>query len=184
MVGEFADRLVLASAVSVVAVLSGATAHASATRVASTPPPECPASSTVAIALKQRIRKLSSSVVPYGDGQGTNGEERTCIYTTVGGTSLTVRLSSGAQILAFVDAEDAAESTAATGYGRGSTVGAEVIPVFGAGNDAWAIKTGGTLAALYGQNSILITAPKASVAEMKALATRALGIPSPVDKGT
>lgn len=166
-------------------VLALSAAHASTTPVGPTPvPPKCPAPSIVAIALKQGIRKQSSTIVAYGDQQGTNGETRTCIYTTAAGRALTVRLSSGAQILAFVDAEDAAESTAATGYGTGSTVGADVIPVFGTGNDAWAIRNGGTLAALYGQNSILITAPKASVAEMKALATRALGIPSPVDKGT
>jgi hypothetical protein len=133
------------------------------------------------------VRKLDSTISTYSDGDArnvqTSGARRTCIYTTDAGKTLTVTLSSGAQVLAFVDAEDAAMSKAGTSYGGGSVVPATVVTAFGPGNDAWAIKGGGSLSALYKSVALVITAPHASVHQLENLASKTLGIPYAVDNG-
>jgi hypothetical protein len=149
------------------------------------PPPPCPAASLVGAKLQVKVARHASSVVSYSDGQGVEGARRTCSYTTRGEGTVTVQLSSGAQVLAFVDAEDSATDLP-TGYQNHSHVTKQIIPVFGLGNDAWAMKavTGepAVLSALYHTRVIVIAAPTATIGQMEALAKSTLGIPTPDEK--
>jgi hypothetical protein len=167
------------AAVGVLALVSAAAGQA-----AKKPPVArlCPLKAIVAATLKQRIVSKTESVVSYSDGQGIDGSRRTCTYLTGRGTTITVILSAGAQVLGFVDAEDAALGIN-TGYQSRQQRKAEVVPVFGRGNDAWALKGGGSLSALYKTDAIVIDAPHTTVPQLVALAQATLGIPSPNAKG-
>ncbi len=124
--------------------------------------------------LKQTVTGTKQTLTPYTNSIDVHGQIRQCIYKTSLGTTITVAVTSGAQILAFVDAENAAFE-ANTGYQNSQVLKKHVIPVFGQGNDAWAIKEGGTLAALYQSNSVVITAPYTTVAQPKRSSRRCSG---------
>ncbi len=171
----------LAAALGVLILIGPAARGASAAGAKATPKP-CPPPAIVTRTLKQTIVKAWSNVVTYSDGQGIDGARRTCTYTTKDGRTISVILSAGAQVLAFVDAEDAA-SGAQTGYGANSHAQVEVVPVFGKGNDAWAAKNGGSLSALYENHAIVIDAPRTTIAQLVALAKATLGIPNPNQTG-
>jgi hypothetical protein len=148
-------------------------------------PPACPSASLVTAKLNHKIVKHESSLAHFTDGQGVEGARRTCTYTTSQGDSVMVQLSTGAQVLAFVDAEDSATDLP-TGYQNHSHVTAQIVPVFGLGNDAWALKPAPgqptVLSALYHTRAIVIAAPKTSIGRLAALAKATLGVPTPDQK--
>jgi hypothetical protein len=162
----------------VLAVGSAALAQAKAPPVAK----PCPPVKVIESTLAQPISRLSQSNAAYSDGQGVDGARRTCTYITKKGSTIIVMLSAGAQVLGFVDAEDAAFE-ANTGYQDTQKTTKKLIPVFGSGNDAWAVKGGGSLSALYKTDAIVILAPHTTVKQLKALAQATLGIPSATAKG-
>ncbi len=165
--------MVVVAAGSLVAGAAAARATASKTPVAKA----CPSPALIQATLKQTVTGTKETLTPYTNSIDVHGQIRQCIYKTSLGTTITVAVTSGSQILAFVDAENAAFE-ANTGYQNASVLKKHVIPVFGRGNDAWALKEGGTLAALYQSNSVVITAPYTTVAQLKTLVQAMLGIPS------
>jgi hypothetical protein len=170
---ERALALVTAVAVAVGVAASG---QAATTPVAK----KCPLSATVAAKLKVKIVARKESYVRFSNGLGVDGSRRTCSYRTADNTSVTVMLTAGAQVLGFVDAQEAAAESN-TGYQNRRTHARAVVPVFGPGNDGWAFANGGTLSALYKTDAIVINAPHASVKRLADLAQATLGIPSPSD---
>jgi hypothetical protein len=168
----------LATAACLTSAALGAAARAPA-------PAACPTSAVVTAKLGHKIVKLSSSIAHFSDGQGVDGARRTCNYTTSDGANVMVQLSTGAQVLAFVDAEDAATDLP-TGYQNHSHVTEQIVPVFGLGNDAWALKPAPgqptVLSALYHSRAIVIAAPKTSIGKLAALAKATLGVPTPDQK--
>ena len=159
-----------AAAVALVVAVSAQAASPTARR--------CPLNATVAATLKLKVVARAEQYQTFSNGLGLDGSRRTCTYRTARGTSVTVMLTAGSQVLGFVDAaEAAAESN--TGYQNKRIRARKVIPVFGRGNDGWAFSDGGTLSALYKQNALVINAPRSSVKQLEALAQATLGIPSP-----
>lgn len=163
-----------------VATASFAAAVASTGAVASKTPAAkpCPSRALIEATLKQHVTHLEQTDTPFSNSADVHGNSRSCVYKTSLGTTITVSVTSGAQILGFVDAENAAFE-ANTGYQNSVVLKKHVIPVFGRGNDAWALKEGGTLAALYQSTAVIVTAPYTTVNELKALVQATLGIPTP-----
>src|SRR5262249_39764071 len=98
---------------------------------------KCPLSTTVAAKLKLKVLGRTQSYVTFSNGLGLDGSRRTCTYRTASGSSVTVILTAGAQVLGFVDAQEAAAESN-TGYQNTRTHARAVVPVFGSGNDGWA----------------------------------------------
>ena len=174
---RFSSGTRLAS-ISVALSLTAAVAASGATAAKTPVAKACPSSALIQATLRQKVTGSNQTLTPYTNSVDVHGQIRQCIYKTSLGTTITVAVTSGAQILAFVDAENAAFE-ANTGYQNSAVLKKHVIPVFGRGNDAWAIKEGGTLAALYQSNSVVITAPYTTVAQLKTLVQAMLGIPTP-----
>ena len=162
-----------ATAVTITVVVA-ASAQAATSPVAK----RCPLNATVAAKLKVKVLSRNESYVRFSNGLGLDGSRRTCTYRTASGTSVTVVLTGGAQVLGFVDAQEAAAESN-TGYQNKRIRSRAVVPVFGPGNDGWAFAGGGTLSALYKTDAIVINAPHAPIKNLAALAQATLGIPSP-----
>jgi hypothetical protein len=138
---------------------------------------QCPQKTLVESTLRQKIVKVTQTIANVNDGLGVATQTRTCFYKTNLGTTIQVEITAGAQILAFVDGYEAAVEQN-TGYQTGHRIVKHVVPVFGAGNDAWGIKEGGSISALYHTNAVVINAPNTSLKELKTLVQATLGIPS------
>jgi hypothetical protein len=164
-------RVWIAAALVAGALVPAAAASRSAARSEALPR-ACPSAAVLRAALRQRVTHVNTYVGPISSttlaGMGpapdsahykkTSQRERTCTYRSL----------TGPVTISFI-----VPVTAQT-FGRAKASlrksGVAVTTVGGIGDTAWAAKAGGLLFVLRGSLDLVISAPRTSVADLKALA--------------
>ena len=169
-----APRLTAAAALAaalVAAALVASPLHAAA--AAGGIPHACPASSVLKAKLRQNVTHVTSYAGPISSttlaGMGpapdkahyksTSQNERTCTYAGSATGRITISFVAPMTTKAFVRSRSSLRNS-----------GVAVAVVKGVGDTAWAARSGGLRFVLKGGVDLIISAPRTSVADLKALA--------------
>jgi carbohydrate-binding DOMON domain-containing protein len=136
-------------------------------------PRTCPAASVLKAKLRQNVTHVTSYAGPISSttlaGMGpapdaahyksTSQTERTCTYAGSATGRITISFVAPMTTKAFVRSRTSLRKS-----------GVAVAVVKGVGDTAWAARTGGLLFVLKGSLDVIISAPRTSMADLKALA--------------
>jgi hypothetical protein len=165
-------RVWIAAALAAGALVPAAAASWSAGRSEALPR-SCPPAAVLRAALRQRVTHVSSYVGPISSttlaGMGpapdsahykkTSQRERTCTYSGSLNGPVTISFIAPITAQAFGRAKASLRKS-----------GVPVTTVGGIGDTAWAAKGGGLLFVLRGELDLVISAPRTTVADLRALA--------------